>query len=347
MGVLAAIQSQDIMLEILSWLPPHSMIRFKSSCKLWHSIISDPYFMKIKLRRSFGGIGIILTLNTSLYYYSLESRSLLKLTDPSLSTIKNHVARITPHNGLLFFSIVSSLDGLLLYKVGVFSNQKKFVKFYYLYNPITTFFKLIPKPKTEFNQSFNHEILLIPEHKVVKLDVLRWSDDRAECVLRVYSCETGKWEFCGKQPLIYKDVLWIRNVHIPFLVDEYGFEVLYFGEFKGHLHLIISRKCGIFHFYIIEAVKDYSKWSVLYKINLNSQFLGKILCDIRFHHIIHMERGATRDYDKLVLNYENKILSYNLMDDTVSEINVPLTSNSTWSYNVYPSNCMFYRCLNS
>lgn len=69
--------------------------------------------------------------------------------------------------------------------------------------------------------------------------------------------------------------------------------------------------------------------------------------DIRFHHIIHIVQGTTRDYDKLVLNYENKILSYNLMDDSVSEINVPLTSNSTWSYNVYPSNRMFYRCLDS
>lgn len=142
MGILAVIQSHDIMLEILSWLPPHSMMRFKSTSKLWHSIISDPYFMKVKLSSSFGGIGIILTLNTSLYYYSMESGSLIELADPSLSTIKNHVARFTPHSGLLLFSIVSSLDGLLLYKVGVFSNQKKFVKFYYLYNPITRFFKL-------------------------------------------------------------------------------------------------------------------------------------------------------------------------------------------------------------
>lgn len=67
----------------------------------------------------------------------------------------------------------------------------------------------------------------------------------------------------------------MHEVHIPFLDDKYSFDVLYFGESRVHLHLIISCKCGISDFYFIMVANDYSKWSILYHINLNSQILEK------------------------------------------------------------------------
>lgn len=145
MGTSAASihESWDIIFEILSWLPRRSLMRFKSSCKLWHSVIYDPYFMTIKLSCCFGGTSIIFTSSNSTYYYSLEFKSSVELSHPSMSAMKTHESRFTSYKTLMFFSIVSSLDSLLLYNVGVFSDEGKFVQLYYLYNPITTHFKFI------------------------------------------------------------------------------------------------------------------------------------------------------------------------------------------------------------
>lgn len=42
----------EIVWEILIWLPVESLVRFKSVCKAWHSIISNPSFVRAHLHLS-------------------------------------------------------------------------------------------------------------------------------------------------------------------------------------------------------------------------------------------------------------------------------------------------------
>ncbi|KAK7338965.1 hypothetical protein VNO77_19599 [Canavalia gladiata] len=42
----------DLITEILSWVPAKSLIRFRCVCKSWNSFISDPEFAKLHLHRS-------------------------------------------------------------------------------------------------------------------------------------------------------------------------------------------------------------------------------------------------------------------------------------------------------
>ncbi|KAK7259382.1 hypothetical protein RIF29_24989 [Crotalaria pallida] len=42
----------DLIIEILSWLPVKSLLQFRCVCKTWKSLISNPNFVKLHLRRS-------------------------------------------------------------------------------------------------------------------------------------------------------------------------------------------------------------------------------------------------------------------------------------------------------
>ncbi|XP_014502889.1 F-box/kelch-repeat protein At3g23880-like [Vigna radiata var. radiata] len=42
----------DLIIEILSWLPLKSVMRFKCVSKSWNSLIIDPYFVKLHRKRS-------------------------------------------------------------------------------------------------------------------------------------------------------------------------------------------------------------------------------------------------------------------------------------------------------
>jgi len=44
--------SEELIIEILVRLPVQDLIRFKSVCKAWHAIISDPFFVRMHLQRS-------------------------------------------------------------------------------------------------------------------------------------------------------------------------------------------------------------------------------------------------------------------------------------------------------
>ncbi|AES60596.1 F-box and associated interaction domain protein [Medicago truncatula] len=47
-----SILSNDLILEVLSFLPVRSLIRFRSVSKCWKTLISDPTFVKLHLHKS-------------------------------------------------------------------------------------------------------------------------------------------------------------------------------------------------------------------------------------------------------------------------------------------------------
>ncbi|KAK7293140.1 hypothetical protein RJT34_16001 [Clitoria ternatea] len=47
-----AVLSEDVLIEILSWLPVTTLVGFKCVSKSWNSLISDPHFQKLHIQRS-------------------------------------------------------------------------------------------------------------------------------------------------------------------------------------------------------------------------------------------------------------------------------------------------------
>lgn len=44
--------SEELIFEILVRLPVQTLLQFKSVCKAWHAIISDPFFIRMHLQQS-------------------------------------------------------------------------------------------------------------------------------------------------------------------------------------------------------------------------------------------------------------------------------------------------------
>ncbi|CAL0324321.1 unnamed protein product [Lupinus luteus] len=55
--------SDDLIMEILSWLPVIYLLQFRCVCKSWKSLISLPSFVKLHLERSLKNVNLFLTLN--------------------------------------------------------------------------------------------------------------------------------------------------------------------------------------------------------------------------------------------------------------------------------------------
>ncbi|CAL0304840.1 unnamed protein product [Lupinus luteus] len=54
----------EVIVEILSWLPVKSLVQFSCVCKYWKSLLSDPHFIKLHLQKSSKHASLILTLTT-------------------------------------------------------------------------------------------------------------------------------------------------------------------------------------------------------------------------------------------------------------------------------------------
>lgn len=127
--------NNDLILEILSWLPLRSIVRFKSVCKLWYSVIYDPYFITCKQHHDGD---IITTLEVGWknfkYCYLPKYGASIPLNCPCRTINKRHGVA---NNGICNQIIINSCNGLILCGVymDIFLNDEP--EFYYLYNLIT------------------------------------------------------------------------------------------------------------------------------------------------------------------------------------------------------------------
>lgn len=308
-SIVADMFSSDLMLEIISWLPIRSVLRFKSVCKLWHSIISDPYFISTHTCRH-AVSEIIFSVGAFSFYCSLnvdDAPVTHLLPHPPFSNMLKQTVSIT-HTSYEMLGIQASyLGGMLLYQLHVSSNKNTLMFFYYLHNPITMDFKQIPMPEPglNFHESYSKSMVLIPYNCVIMLEYVRLENYRLRCLVRLYSFQTGKWENCGKSfvhegwflhasavfwnghanwislgnasynlfimSFNIKNYKW-REIQLPNKYDGTKLNVVYFRESKDHLHLIVSEEGHRLVFDILELAKDFSKWSSLYHVDFEEAY---------------------------------------------------------------------------
>lgn len=134
---------QDFVIEILSWLPVKSLLRFRCVCKSWRALISNFYFVNKHLSHAVTTRLQILKSSPSfpheLYQTSLKVAN-RKLDLPTLSEVYSVGFGSIPGR---MITIVGSCNGLICLQLSFGS--------FLLWNPSTRVTKLSPRVMTSFS----------------------------------------------------------------------------------------------------------------------------------------------------------------------------------------------------
>ncbi|KAH7669720.1 Ferritin-like protein [Dioscorea alata] len=278
----------DLSFTILSLLPTRSVIRFRSVSKLWQSIISDPYFIKVhtnNCNNPYTMSNLICSCPDADTHcsYSLSS---MPLPDLSLSILKCDAESMRPGCSLDVF-VLRSFYGLLI--CPVIWNRSKYrfsFEFIYIFNPVTLQYKKIQiEPRLH-----PCDIILTPDHKLIMF--ARYADYYYQ--IRMYSKKTQSWKiiysFKGgeltydhqliKGVFLKGSVYWAnidrKSLIFSLNVESFQVQKLAFPDHAaGRLYLIMEQKQYDFIFHVMEIKEDLSGWDFLKCIDL--KFMRDIL----------------------------------------------------------------------
>ncbi|KAJ4964050.1 hypothetical protein NE237_023989 [Protea cynaroides] len=351
--------NDDLITEILLWLPVKSILRFKSVSKHWLSFISNPQFIHNHYIRNRPSVSGLLLHKSSIL--SNESSILINPEFEFVPLVDN--ATRAPFISLTFVNdaagikIQQSCNGLLCCcSLRTMEDRK----IYYIYNPSTKKYKILPRPsgKNVISISLAFDPLKSPHYKAVSFVSCDASAEK--CQIEIYSSETGLWRSSG-DPFTASDDGLLRNLPIywngaihwlstwgtslyynveqeclgmmpmPPIPDGWDERrTRYFGESHGHLHLIeIYGPCTT-HFNIFEMENDYSRWFVKYRVNLDATTTAypemiRNYLDVsdlnRFaFSILCVVCGKEEEDSFLVLHIPGKVLSYHLKDRSFKKL---------------------------
>ncbi|XP_076948101.1 F-box/kelch-repeat protein At3g23880-like [Bidens hawaiensis] len=187
-------QLPEIIVQILLKLPVESLLRCKSVCKSWYSLISDPQFVKSHLAMPAGNLNrhqlvfttgpeIMKRCNLSDVFFNLS----INVSDIYYSP--KHIRRINVR-------FVGSCNGLVCINDGGFGLS--------ISNPSTRKFNILPNCEHQFRGRFWIFIYgfgydaSTDNYKVVKLSCNLKDTTNCETFVRIYSLKDGSWkEFYG------------------------------------------------------------------------------------------------------------------------------------------------------
>ncbi|KAK9275279.1 hypothetical protein L1049_022541 [Liquidambar formosana] len=346
--------NEDLLTEILLRLPAQSLLRFKAVSKNWLSLISDHRFsLHWKNFKSVSPNGLFLRR------YSRPKNPNYKLEYVPLDGKQQQGKRSRPPFRSLSFvddplgiKILQSSHGLLLCSSRVDHPKRN----YYVYNPTTKQFRTLPRPTAcSLREVCGIYLAFDPfqskHYKVVCVSSVGSGRYRIE----IYSPETGTWVTCGDSfnaPLdlsFRNGVFWNGAIHWPSCWSETSlcFDInrgslrtmpmppiqsgqsirtyRFFGESRGHLHLVEFFGYFTIQFDVFELERDYSKWFIKYRVDLDVVTTAfpevlRIQPDplLHRHHCVFLVfsvvRGETENESSLVLYMPGKVISYNLKD---------------------------------
>ncbi|XP_076928920.1 F-box protein At5g07610-like, partial [Bidens hawaiensis] len=210
--------------------------------------------------------------------------------------------RSTPSFGSLDFyfnhsnvKILHSCNGLLLCYA-----RRNHANGHYVFNPTTKQLEIIPSvPKGVCSMALAFHQTHCMHYKVVDL-----TPYENFFQIQVYSSDTRKWKICidsyfesfyMPKPIFRHPVYWNGAVYwapstqnnllyfkldaeqlqvIPFPAEMMSYEtsIMYFGESRGHLHLVFHTDDDeyILHVNVYEMMTDHSGWFVKYQLQLDA-----------------------------------------------------------------------------
>ncbi|XP_076950308.1 F-box protein At5g07610-like [Bidens hawaiensis] len=332
-GALIIGSNEDLLTEILIRLPVTSILRFKSVSKHWRSLLTHTHFThrhdnNINVSKSVGVFG-----SDDIYVpYDVENRSPPPFRSLELYFNRSHV------------TIKQSCNGLLLCRA--FHND---ASEYYVFNPTTkqlAFIPLVPKYVRSMALAL-HQTECV-HYKVVCVYYLKLRKNMFQ--IQVYSSETRKWKICIESIFahpceFYHPVYWNGAVHwapgyldnnfLYFKLDVEELQMLpvpeelvsaelstmYFGESRGHLHLIseTNRKDGISSLNVYEMLRDRSGWFIKYRVPFDD--LPGSLYKVTYESgVLDVVRGKEEEETFLVVVTPGKVTRYNVHDKSFNEI---------------------------
>ncbi|XP_076883808.1 F-box protein At5g07610-like [Bidens hawaiensis] len=325
--------SDDLLTEILVRLPVASVLRFKSVSKHWHLLLSHRQFTHRYDKQFSNSPGIFAHNIYVPFHVNDRSPPPFTSTDSRLNSTACSDRIGQSCNGLLSCSSHWGNNGRLEY---------------YVFNPTTKQLSFIlPVPG---GQVGNRRMALAfhqtdcVHYKVVCILVLDPREDRFQ--VQIYSSETREWkisiESFSAHKLVFRDpVYWNGAVHwapfhdkqLYFKIDDETLQTLpfpegvmcsevwtmYFGEFRGHLHLILHTKKPLF-----EMLRDHKGWFVKYQVELDElpdAYPWMFDYESRFNSkVIDLVRGREEEDTFMVLKVGEKIIKYNLVDKSFNQI---------------------------
>ncbi|KAL6550559.1 hypothetical protein OROMI_021047 [Orobanche minor] len=128
---------EELIIEILSWACVTSLVRCKSVCKLWLSIISEPEFIKAQHMNSVIKVPSIIVISARIGVDNVESYGLCDATvvyPQEDETQQVPVPLLSPFDSLIF---ISSINGIACVCNAIHSDI-------YLFNPLTRMSRKLP-----------------------------------------------------------------------------------------------------------------------------------------------------------------------------------------------------------
>ncbi|KAL5569810.1 hypothetical protein UlMin_026385 [Ulmus minor] len=349
--------NDDLLREILVKLPLKSLMKFTSVSKHWLSLISHPDFNRRRNPFPCSVSGLFLPLfdrsiGNSLEYEFVDLNQSSNPTNPPFRSLS-----FTNNPSGMGIKIVHSCNGLLLCSGTEI----------YVYNPTTKKYTVLPPlpPPSRFYVGLNlaFDPSNSPYYKVLcvcKID---------NCYrIEIYSSKTGIWRLSGisfhannlinfqrgvfwngavhwtclRKPSLYFNVEEERLSRMPLPpVSKYDNRVRYlryFGESRGHLHLID-------HFYTFSALQfdvyememDYSFWFVKFRIDFSEfptafpEMVSSYRPDLRLYHfsILYIFRDDVDEESYVVIRIPGKVVRYNFQSKAFHKLCDIEPSNST------------------
>ncbi|XP_076940833.1 F-box protein At5g07610-like [Bidens hawaiensis] len=344
------VSNDDLLTEILVWLPVTSILRFKSVSKHWRLLLTHKHFThRYDNNNLFKSPGLFAR---TLCTFSSKSFAHLLAGDIYVSfDVENRSP--PPFRCLdLYFNrsrvkILHSCNGLLLCHTLHNGAREHFI-----FNPTTKQLAIIPPaPKYICSMALAFHLTHCMHYKVVCIRCFELLGDVFQ--IQVYSSDTRKWKICvesfSAQNLTFcQPVYWNGAVHwapdcgscnfLYFKLDVEELQMLpvpeglvsgemlmYFGESRGHLHLILhnNREADSFCVNVYEMLGDHSVWFVKYRLQLDAllddvpNMIYPSQCALQ---VVDVVRNKEEEDTFLVLLGPLKMIRYNVHDKSFQEL---------------------------
>ncbi|XP_027067733.1 F-box protein At5g07610-like [Coffea arabica] len=222
--------NEDLLIQILLFLPPKSLIRFHCVSKQWRALVSSPLFCRLHLQKNRTISSTTAEAGLVLYRRKYENSELHAIplchdSSTAMGMITSRIVNFLDMEGeILAFD---SCNGLTF--IDFYLNNE--IRRYYIYNPTTNHYRLIPQPQ------IGAESRTITAVNIV-FDPLKSDEYRLVCVLSkaalhvregkeyyflVYSSEAGVWKECMD-------------------VDTEGIHYYHFNQGNGNLYWKTSNR---------------------------------------------------------------------------------------------------------
>ncbi|KAL6508243.1 hypothetical protein OROHE_021785 [Orobanche hederae] len=333
--------NDDLLTAIFIYLPPKTLIKLKLVCKHWFSLISDDNFSHQHTLR-----------HRSKTEPSLLLRLLEESNHHIYLHLNRYAKKLVPHHfppSLTGQTISSYSNGLfLLRSPRTIENP---LEECCIYNPTT---KQSRKIVLNVNQRYTSVMGLnlafdpsnTPHYKIICVRSTRGRPTTLLrrslrfCRIEVYESEKGTWSPRGEPFWAPMDVDFNRGVYLNYCVHWHGMYFYYrrdsslvgehpkivvpngtgteklhenYVESGGYLHNIahLSERHLVL---VFELKRDFSEWSLKYRVDLNGVFgLFSVLSIV-----VNGENGE--DSSSLVLHEPGKVMAYEFQEESMKEV---------------------------